>query len=205
VNALDSPALAQDEALARSLRMIDRETDRLSRLVEDLLELSHLKAKKMSLDLSPQNADDVVKETVMQLIPNARRVGIALEEILDPRQKVIIADRDRLKQIVMNIIDNALKYTPPGGRVTVRSLRENLEWRLEVEDTGAGIPPDELPYLFERFFRSKEKSKRKDVKGTGLGLAIVKELVEAHMGRIDVESTVGKGTRFTVLIPLYLI
>jgi two-component system phosphate regulon sensor histidine kinase PhoR len=205
VNALDSPALAQDEALARSLRMIDRETDRLSRLVEDLLELSRLKAKKMSLDLSPQNADDVVKETVMQLIPNARRVGIALEEILDPRQKVIIADRDRLKQIVMNIIDNALKYTPPGGRVTVRSLRENLEWRLEVEDTGAGIPPDELPYLFERFFRSKEKSKRKDVKGTGLGLAIVKELVEAHMGRIDVESTVGKGTRFTVLIPLYLI
>jgi two-component system phosphate regulon sensor histidine kinase PhoR len=202
-NQLDNERVLEDPVLKRSLEMIDRETDRLSRLVDDILELSRLRSRKMRVELREVDAPVLLRETLEAIETHASRAGIGWSWAVDGGGPATIqADPDRFRQIFINLVDNAIKYTPVGGEVRVATAREDGRWRVDVSDTGAGIPAEEIPYLFERFFRGRDTQRKDASRGTGLGLAIVRELVDAHGGRIRVESEPGRGTTVHVDFPL---
>lgn len=199
---IDEKPIVETPEAHRALRVMDGEIDRLTRLVNDLLELSRLRSKKLSMEMITLNADSLVEETFAQMVPNAKRMGLNMELNLTVKNTELQADRDRMKQVIINLIDNAIKYTPAGRKVTVSTRREDKYWILDIVDTGMGIARDELPFLFERFFRTRDKKKKKLIKGTGLGMAIVKEIVDAHNGKIKVDSKRGEGTRIHIYIPV---
>lgn len=201
-NQLDNELVASDPDLKRSLEMIDRETDRLSRLVEDILELSRLRSRKMRVDMRRVDGEELVGETLEQMEAHAARAGITLSSAQDSGPTPLRGDPDRLKQVLLNVVDNAVKYTPMGGRVRVSTARDGAWWQVAVDDSGPGIPAEELPFLFERFFRGRDTRKKGSSRGTGLGLAIVAELVEVHGGQIKVESEVGRGTTIRLRFPI---
>jgi two-component system phosphate regulon sensor histidine kinase PhoR len=198
VTLMDHP-FADDE-VRHYLQTIDRETDRLTRLVKDLIELSRLRSARLSLELAPAVPEEVLAETLNQLAPAAERKGVTVEYQAPPSPQPLPLDRDRFKQVALNLLDNALKYTPPQGRVRVSTRLEGETWVMEVADDGPGIPEEDLPHLFERFFRSPDPRLRK-VSGTGLGLFIVKEIVALHRGQISAASQVGRGTTIVVRLP----
>jgi signal transduction histidine kinase len=137
-----------------------------------------------------------VRHAIEELRPQAEQRGIALRVMADSGSEHMLGDEDRIVQVVVNLVGNSLRFTPPGGSVIVRLRHTDSEIRIEVVDTGIGIPAAFLPLVFDRF-RQAHSGKG----GTGLGLAIVKSLVEAHDGQVTVESQEGKGTRFTVSLP----
>ncbi|MCL5774371.1 MAG: cell wall metabolism sensor histidine kinase WalK, partial [Firmicutes bacterium] len=196
---IDTPEI--DEETKRSLELINQETDRLTRLVDDLLELSRLRSKKFSLQLYWNDPAEILQETVQQLLPQAKRYQIELTLDCPASMQNILMDPDRIKQVLINLIDNAFKFTPAGGKVEVKSTSDTGLLKIEVSDTGIGIPENEIPMLFERFFRSKSQYTRR-VQGSGLGLAIVKEIVEAHHGTVSVASKMGQGASFIISIPM---
>ncbi|MCD4784661.1 MAG: cell wall metabolism sensor histidine kinase WalK [Candidatus Eremiobacteraeota bacterium] len=199
---IDEPPIAQNKQTSDALHIMDGETDRLTRLVNELMELSRLRSKKLTFEMETLRADKIVESTVQSMKNNAERMNISIELHNNAGEAEILGDHDRLKQVVINLIDNAIKYTPGKGKVTVRTHIKDNRWILDVEDTGMGISKDELPFLFERFFRTKDRNKKKYIKGTGLGMAIVKEIVDAHNGKITVDSVEGKGTKIHISIPL---
>lgn len=189
-----------DEATARRfLSIINSETDRLVKLVDDLLDLSLLESKRITLDPRPVDLGGLVTHTVDKLRPIADSSELTLVQSAPPGI-VVFADADRLEQVLTNLVGNALKYTPAGGRVEVQVAAENGEVQVVVNDTGRGIGPEDLPHVFERFYRS-DRSRTRESGGTGLGLAIAKHIVEAHGGRISVTSRADEGTTFTFTIP----
>lgn len=192
-------AMHQEETARRFLSIINSETDRLVKLVDDLLDLSLLESKRITLDPRPVDLGGLVARTVDKLRPLADTSRLTLVQSAPPGI-VVFADADRLEQVLTNLVDNALKYTPPGGRVEVQVAAENGEVEVVVNDTGLGIRPEDLPHVFERFYRS-DRSRTRGSGGTGLGLAIAKHLVEAHGGRISVSSRPNEGTTFTVRMP----
>lgn len=185
---------------AAALDAIEGEVDRMSRLVADLLLLAQAEAGTQ-LEKQPVELDTLILEVYRQAqlmsatqFPAGERVTICLGH---EDQAIIEGDPDRLKQLLLNLIDNALKYTSSGGTVTI-SLHRDQEWvRVSVEDTGVGIPPDVLPHIFDRFYRAQREGR----KGVGLGLSIARWIAEAHGGRLSVESEVGQGTTFTLWLP----
>ncbi len=191
---------SEDESLKKPLTRIDTEADRLTRLVQDLLELTRLRSLTLSLELAPVQPEEIVEDVVDLLRPQAERRELKLT-FESGEKHTLNADRDRLKQVAINLIDNALKFTPDGGAVTVRTTRSDAGWQLEVQDTGPGIPAEDLPLLFDHFFRSKDTHLR-SIKGTGLGLAIVKEIVTRHGGSVGAESALGEGTTLRVTLPI---
>jgi two-component system phosphate regulon sensor histidine kinase PhoR len=134
------------------------------------------------------------------MLPIAEKKGIALEVSLAPADAEAECDSEAVHQIVTNLLDNAIKYTPPGGHVTVGAARTSDGISVYVQDTGIGIPKEDQPRLFERFYRV-DKARSREMGGTGLGLAIVKHLVLAHNGRVSVESEPGRGSTFSFVIP----
>ncbi len=199
---IDDEPVKSDPAAEKALKIIDKETDRLTRLVQDLLELSRFRSRKLSMEFETVPVDELVEETVAQMEPNAGRMGITLHHRISSPPGEIYGDRDRLKQVIINLIDNSIKYTPSGGHIDISTEIKDDRWIFVVTDNGTGIAKDELPFLFERFFRTRDKSKRQYVKGTGLGMAIVKEIVDAHHGEIHVESQEGEGTTIRVTLPV---
>lgn len=192
-------AMADEETRRRFLTIIDNEADRLVKLVDDLMDLSRLESKRVALELTAVDVGALVSQTVDKLRPLAETARLDLREN-SPRGIVVSADADRLEQVVTNLIDNALKYTPAGGRISVAVHARNGEVELSVSDTGRGIPADDLPHVFERFYRS-DRSRTRVSGGTGLGLAIAKHIVEAHGGHISVRSRLDEGTTFVVTLP----
>ncbi|MDQ7828706.1 MAG: ATP-binding protein [Armatimonadota bacterium] len=188
----------RDEATARRfLEIIDAEANRLVKLVDDLMDLSRLEARGAALELAPVDLPALVEETVTRLRPLAgsRR----LEVHPGTGSVTVLGDRDRLAQVLTNLIDNAIKFTPEPGRVEVAWRRQDGTVVLTVRDTGQGIPPADLPHIFERFYKANRS--RSAATGSGLGLAIARHIVEAHGGRITVQSREGAGTTFTVVLP----
>jgi signal transduction histidine kinase len=184
------------------LRVIHRESEHLSRLVDDLFVLSTAEAGALPLSLGPVALGEVVEEVAESVRPAARRerqVTVVTE--VSPALPPVLADRQRVGQILGNLVRNALRHTPEGGLVSVRAERQDTRAILTVEDTGAGIPPDQLARIFDRFYRVDE-SRARDYGGAGLGLAIVRELAEAMGGQVTAESTVGVGSKFSVSLPL---
>ncbi|HEX9616465.1 MAG TPA: HAMP domain-containing sensor histidine kinase [Anaerolineales bacterium] len=184
-----------------SLDGIENEVDRLTRLVGDLLLLAQAESGKLPLDRRIVELDTLLLEAMQQMRVLARdRLQMRLGEI---DQVLICGDQDRLKQVLVNLIGNAINYTPAGGEVVLGLGKEGDQAKLIVTDTGPGIPSEDLPHVFERFYRGeKSRTRSRDGKGFGLGLSIAYWIVRNHGGRIEVDSREGKGTTFCVWLPL---
>src|SRR5262245_38857698 len=191
-------ALEEQENARRFLEIVFRHTERLGRLLNDLTDLSNIELGRVSLKLGPTRLDEAVDAVLAIMDAKAKSGKVALESQLPRELPPVLADRDRLVQILLNLVDNAVKYTPEGGRVTVR-VKEPAEGHIEIDvvDTGIGIPPSDLPRITERFYRV-DKARSRELGGTGLGLAIVKHLVFAHNGLLRIESEPGRGTTVQV-------
>ncbi|MFN3762570.1 MAG: GAF domain-containing protein, partial [Anaerolineae bacterium] len=193
------------EMLPEYLNILEREVDWQARLVEDVLEISRLDSGATRMQFGPVRLNTLAAEVVDTQRPLALAQGLVLECRLAEEGPVARADPDALRIVLNNLVCNAIQYTPSGGRVEVSTGEEEREghrWAtLTVADTGIGIPREELPFIFDRFFRG-ERPRQMQIPGTGLGLSIVKEMVDRHGGRVTVESEQGKGTRFTVWLPV---
>ncbi len=188
-----------DEARAIFLPQIKSEVDRMVQLVEDLLELARAESGKLRLRRENVDLASVAKNIVTTFEPRARQLGVQLQFASEAAR--IDGDPDRLAQVLVNLIENALRHTPAGGTVEVSVLPRNGAASLVVRDTGVGIPYNDLPHIFERFY-VVDRSRTRDTAGTGLGLSIVKQIVEAHGGTIVAESEFGLGATFTGVFPL---
>ncbi len=181
-------------------QVLYRETQYLQRLVDDLRLLFLHDAGRLELQREKVDVADLVEHVAQSFRPRAERQGIQLRVEAEVRPLEARVDAHRIRRALDNLVSNALRYTPEGGRITLRAYADNGHVVLEVEDTGEGIPPEHLPYIFERFYRV-DVARSESGKSSGLGLAIVKALVEAHGGRVSVESQVGRGTRFRLTLP----
>jgi signal transduction histidine kinase len=189
-------ALDDAEARAETLAAIESESVRMQRLVQDLLLLAQADAG-VPIEKRVVELDTVLLDVFRQARLNAGNVKVSLG---NEDQVQVIGDADRLKQLFLNLMDNASKYTPSGGTVTLSFAREGDWVRVAITDTGIGIPAQDLPRIFDRFYRV-DKARAREKGDTGLGLAICKWIVDAHGGRIGVQSEVGKGSTFTVWLP----
>jgi len=188
---------------AESLTSIDQEAGRLTRLVGGLLMLAQAESGKLPLNLRPVELDLLVTEVFQEMyILAGGRVNVHLSEI---DQLVVNGDRDRLKQVFINLVANAIQYTPQGGDVFISLSRVKDQARIICRDTGPGIPSEDLPHIFERFYRAEKSRTRGKSTGFGLGLSIAKWIVEHHSGRIEVNSKDGKGTTFVIWLPLWTV
>jgi two-component system sensor histidine kinase BaeS len=178
------------------------ETRLLAHLVEDLRTLSLAEAGQLPLHLAPVDVRDVLADAVTSFSGPAEAAGITLEAHYDPATPLIVqADVARLNQVLGNLLSNALRYTPAGGHIALRATRDADRVCLQVQDTGNGIPADDLPYIFDRFWRGDRARTHTPGVSSGLGLAIARQLVHAHGGRITVQSVVGQGTQFQIFLP----
>jgi signal transduction histidine kinase len=174
----------------------------LSRLVNDLHELAQAEARQLPLDLQPTDLAQMVQHTADTFRPSAEAKGVSLKTELPPELPPCAVDSARLTQVLQNLLANALRHTPAGGAITVRAESGASGVALSIEDTGEGIPPEHLPYVFDRFYRT-DPARSRDRGGAGLGLAIARAIAEAHGGRISVASAgvPGQGSTFTIHLP----
>lgn len=192
--AVDEPDVARD-FLARA----ETEVERLVQLLEELLALSRLESGDLHFTEHPLDMRDVVRSVGQRMAPHAQRAGVDLRVDVDGRVQGVSGDPAALERAIVNLVDNAIKFTPKGGSVDLSSRADDGSVTIVVADTGAGIDPLDLPRVFERFFKADRARQRG---GTGLGLAIVKHTVEAHGGSIGVESQLGAGSVFRLKLPL---
>jgi signal transduction histidine kinase len=192
------PNLSPD--VGETIGSAPEETDRLTKITENLLALSRLEAGDTQMERTQFDLADLVATTTEQMKLLAEDKKISLRCNTSERVDVQ-GSRARLKQVVVNLVDNAIKYTPEGGEIHVAVSEGNGKAILEVSDSGVGIPAESLPQIFERFYRS-DKARTRKLGGTGLGLSIVKSICKAHGGDIIAESTDGNGSRFRVELPL---
>ncbi|KAB3538572.1 cell wall metabolism sensor histidine kinase WalK [Alkaliphilus pronyensis] len=200
VETLKSDAIDDEETKMRFLDIIDIETERLSRLIDDILSLSEIESTTNNIRQEIYTTE-AINEVIEIIKPIANDKEIVINTEIEGSLPQIYGNRDWFKQMLINLLDNAIKYTPQGGKVYINAYKKYKNVVIVVRDTGLGIPKNELPRLFERFYRV-DKARSKKLGGTGLGLAIVKHIVIAFNGRIKVNSEVGKGTEFTVIIPI---
>lgn len=190
----------QGEARTRALESLERNAGALSRLVNDVLDTSRIVTGKLRLVLESCDVEDVIERAVEIVGPAADAKGLAVHTHLDSRSTVS-GDADRLQQVLWNLLSNAVKFTPPGGSVTVRTERRDAEVLIVVQDTGIGIAPQDLPFVFQRFWQAHSGVSR-EFGGLGIGLALARHIIELHGGRIRAESAgAGRGATFVVTLP----
>lgn len=197
VETLMDGAMENSTICRRFLSIIDAETERLRRLIEDLLTLSSLESKERLIYSRPVCIVRSIRSVMNILGPQISEKTLRVEFIYSSNLPFINADEDLLGQVLINLLDNAIKYTPAGGKIIIRSRRCGSRIVTTVTDTGMGIPHESLPRIFERFYRV-DKARSRSQGGTGLGLSIVKHIVEAHGGEVFVDSEIGKGSTFGV-------
>ena len=178
---------------------IFNDADRVNRLIGDMLDLDRMESGRMTMRSAEVDINEVLAEAVSRAVPSA--TAVEFKSDLDPRLPIVAGDRDRLIQVVSNLVNNAVKYSPEGGTVTVTTRVEGRFALVSVTDTGIGIPAEEIAHVFERFRRVRSGAAQ-SIPGTGLGLTIVKQIVEMHGGKIWVESAVGHGSSFHFTVPL---
>ncbi|WP_299789544.1 ATP-binding protein [uncultured Marivita sp.] len=208
IETLQGPARNDAKAQERFLGIMGAEAERMNRLVSDLLSLSRVEADERVRPVDPVDLGSVLEQTRHSLAHLAEEAGIALSLHLPDAPVTVPGDADQLRQVLTNLVENAIKYSGRGSAVSLSLGAAEYESRLrgqgvriEVSDTGPGIDAVHLPRLTERFYRV-DSHRSRELGGTGLGLAIVKHIVNRHRGRLQVESELGKGTRFTVILPL---
>jgi len=183
-----------------SLSSIDQEAGRLTRLVGGLLMLAQAESGKLTLNFAPVELDLLLTEvfTEMRVLAGSK----VLVHLNDIDQVMVNGDRDRLKQVLLNLVANAIQYTPPGGDIFLSISKLGDQARIIVRDTGPGIPAEDLPHIFDRFYRAEKSRTRSKTSGFGLGLSIAHWIVEHHDGQIKVESKQGKGTTFVIWLKI---
>ena len=186
---------------AGTIRSLDEEVSSLSRLVDDLQELSLADAGELKLSCRKENISKLIGEAVVALQPQAAAKGLMLAANLPEKLPSVNIDSHRIKQVLRNLLENAVAHTSRRGSITVEAGQQGSQIKVSVVDTGEGIPAKDLPNIFERFYRV-DKSRARATGGSGLGLTIAKRLVEAHGGKIEVQSKLRKGSRFTFTLPL---
>ncbi|ADU75590.1 signal transduction histidine kinase [Acetivibrio thermocellus AD2] len=194
---INSGDIDSKEELKEGLDIIERESKRLAELVDELLDFSKFDAGIITLRKSVVNLGELLKYIKRQMEPRAERKGITMTIDVDEHLPLIEADENRLKQVFINIIDNSFKFTQKGGYIDIIGRKNENGVLIRIEDSGCGIPEEDLPRVKQRFFKGSNV-----VSGSGLGLAICDEIVRLHNGKIDIESTVGKGTRVDVILPV---
>jgi two-component system phosphate regulon sensor histidine kinase PhoR len=199
-NLLETPELVSGEVQS-SLAVMRKHSLRMNALVEDLLTLARLESGRDLLQPEPIDLGVFLAETLQDWKPKAAAKGIRMELEAPAALPEPLLDARKLHQVLGNLLDNALKHTPSGGAVTLRAVVVNGSIELSLEDTGAGIPPADLPHIFKRFYRA-DKARSRELGGTGLGLAIVKHIAQAHGGSVRAESEWGKGTKVTLSFPI---
>jgi two-component system phosphate regulon sensor histidine kinase PhoR len=184
----------------RFIEKLHKHAARMSELISDISDLSAIESGQVKLEPRPVRLRSILCDVLS--LAEARRgtTGVAVS-VTVPDELLVMADRSRLEQILYNLIDNAIKFNRPEGRVTITTEQQNGRTAIHIEDTGVGIAAQDLPRIFERLYRA-DKSRSRRTEGTGLGLAIVKHLVQAHGGEITVKSELGRGSRFTFTLPL---
>jgi PAS domain S-box-containing protein len=188
-----------------ALEVVERNATALKQIIEDVLDISRIVAGRLRLNVEPVDVPAIIHESCATVVPAADAKGVHVDVIVDPLTTPVSGDADRLQQIVWNLLSNAIKFTPRGGRVQVRLARVNSHVELTVSDTGQGIAPDFLPFVFERF-RQADATFSREQGGLGLGLAIAKQLTELHGGTLSAMSAgTGQGATFTVKLPLMIV
>ncbi len=201
VELLIDGAVTNPADVMQMYNRIENETVALEHLVRDLLDVSRFKAGKVQLSLSELDLNLLISETVdsLKLISSKKKIRLNVNTANIPH---IFADKDRIRQLIIIFVDNALKFTPSGGTVTVSTQLVDEMVCMKIRDTGKGMAKEDIPYIFERFYKA-DKSRGGSKTGTGLGLSIASGIVDAHGGGITVESELGKGTEFSVMLPVF--
>jgi CheY-like chemotaxis protein len=190
------------DSAAKAFETIERNARAQSQLIDDLLDVSRIITGKLRIDVRPVDPNSFVEAAVEAVRPAAEAKGVRVQKIMDTGVAAVSGDPVRLQQVVWNLLSNAIKFTPKGGRVQLRLERVNSHIEIAVSDTGAGIQPEFLPHVFDRFRQADQRTTRQHG-GMGLGLAIVRHLVELHGGTVRAESPgEGQGSTFTVLLPI---
>ncbi len=197
---LDHPHMPPEE-VQKIFMILKRHSLRLNALVEDLLVLARLESRRGKMHFQRVYLQDSVEAIAQDWEAKMAEKSVSIEQVVTEDLPAVWADPLRLDQIFNNLLDNALKYTPNGGRIAIRAARDGETAILRVEDNGAGIPPEDVPHIFERFYRA-DKARSREMGGTGLGLSIVKHIAQAHGGSVHAESTFGKGTAIILKLPL---
>lgn len=205
VETLQDGALDDPPAAERFLAQAEREINTMTQMVEELTELSQIESGQIHLRLVPTAVADLVGVALERLRPQAEAAGLQLSAELPPGTPAVLVDPERIQQVLTNLLHNAIKFTPPGGRVRVGAAQQpaggGAQVVIEVEDTGIGIAKADLPRIFERFYKG-DRARTRSRGGTGLGLAIARHIVEAHGGHIWVKSKPGKGSNFFFSLPV---
>jgi len=191
---------AMDEPTRQDfLRITEEETDRLTRIIEDLLDISRIESGRLKLSMRSFNIMDLIAKNIENIKPQAGSKGIVIQSQPAPTPYIVYADQDKTSQIIINLLSNAIKYNKQGGKVKVAASDDDGKVRVDIEDTGIGISEKDLTHMFEKFFRAEGSSS--ETPGTGLGLAVTKSLVEVMGGEISVNSKPGEGSRFSFSLP----
>jgi two-component system, OmpR family, sensor kinase len=194
------------EARKQAAQIIYDEAGRMHRMALDLLDLARLEAGTADLKMSPVDMGALLRNIVEKFKRQAEQAGVHLQLSVPENLPNLIGDGDRLAQVFTNLVDNALKFTPANGQVTLNAMKSGAEMEISVTDTGIGVPKEAVPRLFDRFYQVDPSRAGGETAagrhGAGLGLAIVQEIVQAHSGKIDVRSEVGRGTTFVIHLPL---
>jgi two-component system, OmpR family, phosphate regulon sensor histidine kinase PhoR len=199
VETLQDGAIDDDKVSREFLEKVENEVDRMSQIVTELTDLSRIETGGAKLNLEPANLNSLVADVVVHLSPQAERKGLNLAVAPAPDALITLIDKDRIRQVIINIVHNAIKFTPSGGRITISTSMNGDSVVTKISDTGVGISKEDLPHIFERFFKA---DRSRSGTGTGLGLAIAKHIIQAHGGSIEAQSEEGKGTTFTISIPV---
>jgi two-component system sensor histidine kinase ResE len=190
------------ESRQQAAQIIYDESARMHRMALDLLDLARLEGGIADLKMSQVDIKILMKNIVEKFTPQAEQAGVSLQLEVPDNLPELKGDGDRLAQVFTNLVDNALKFTPANGGVTLSAKQAGAEMKLSVADTGSGVPKEALPRLFDRFYQVDESRSGGAHHGTGLGLAIAREIIQAHGGRIAVRSEAGRGTVFEIHLPL---
>lgn len=200
LETIKSGAINNIEETKKFIDIVLRQTERLNRLVEDLLTISNIEMKEMILNFENVSPNAAVSNVISLIQTKADQKKIVVHNNVPDNCTPIRADKDKLTQIFVNVLDNAVKFTPDGGEIVISADESKSYTIISIQDTGIGVPVDDISRLGERFYRV-DKSRSRDLGGTGLGLSIVKHLMIAHGGKMEIESQLGKGTKVSLLFP----
>ena len=200
IETLKRGAIRDSKNSQRFLDIIESHTERLNNLIDDLLELSKIESKEIKMEFQPIDLREVIEEVVSNFKEAIDEKGHTVEIDIPPDFPQVEVAPERIEQVFINLLDNAIKFTPAGGKICIRGTVKEKDIQIEVSDTGIGIPKEHLSRLFERFYRV-DKARSRELGGTGLGLSIVKHIIQAHSGTVGVESKANKGSRFFFTLP----
>jgi signal transduction histidine kinase len=204
IEAIDDGVVTDPDTVARYVRTSLLELQHLSRLIDDLFELAKLDAGHLEADYDRASLQDLISDVLSSMSAQAARRQVTLRGSVNPGLGPVYIVPDKIQRVLYNLLDNALRYTPPAGEVTIHAHRKADHVRIDVHNTGSTIDPAHLPHIFNSFYRGESSRVQGEDghRGTGLGLAIARGFVEAHRGKIWVESQVGRGTTFSFTLPL---